>query len=57
MSSPFPSGYSASGSLPVLGNANFGNFRPQYSLPGSGQSGQGVQMAFPGVPANANQQK
>ncbi|XP_042241388.1 chromodomain-helicase-DNA-binding protein 3-like isoform X2 [Homarus americanus] len=40
---PFPVGYSPAGQLQTLGNANFANFRPQYSLPGAATA--------PGVPS------
>ena len=35
---PFPSAFSSNGQLAALGNANFGNFRPQYTLPGGAAS-------------------
>ena len=39
-SNPFPSAFSGSGQLAALGNTNFANFRPQYTLPGgAGSSG------------------
>ncbi|XP_045626390.2 chromodomain-helicase-DNA-binding protein Mi-2 homolog isoform X5 [Procambarus clarkii] len=40
---PFPVGYSPAGQLQSLGNTNFANFRPQYSLPGAATA--------PGVPS------
>merc|ERR1712106_26833 len=54
-STQYPSGYTAAGQVATLGKANFGNFRPQYSLPGSGNtnSSQPVPSAFPGIPQAA----
>lgn len=47
----YPPGYTAAGQIASLGNANFANFRPQYSLPGSGAATPpgSVQAAFPGI--------
>ncbi|XP_071548739.1 chromodomain-helicase-DNA-binding protein Mi-2 homolog [Panulirus ornatus] len=49
----FPVGYSPTGQLPALGNTNFANFRPQYSLPGAATAPGAVQAAFPGIPPMA----
>merc|ERR1712025_578787 len=49
----FPGGYAPSGALSALGNANFANFRPQYSLPGATSGPGAVQAAFPGIPPMA----
>ncbi|ROT70945.1 putative chromodomain-helicase-DNA-binding protein Mi-2-like isoform X5 [Penaeus vannamei] len=43
ISTTFPGGFTPTGALPTLGNANFANFRPQYSLPGAATG--------PGVPS------
>ncbi|XP_068214865.1 chromodomain-helicase-DNA-binding protein Mi-2 homolog isoform X13 [Palaemon carinicauda] len=44
ISTTFPGGYTPTGQLQTLGNTNFANFRPQYSLPGA-TSGQGAPPA------------
>lgn len=53
-STQYPGGYTVNGQIASLGNANFGNFRPQYSLPGSEKNtAQAVPSAFPGIPQTA----
>ncbi|KAK4311657.1 hypothetical protein Pmani_016856 [Petrolisthes manimaculis] len=52
-STPFPVGYTPAGQLASLGNTNFANFRPQYSLPGAATTQGAVQAAFPGIPPMA----
>lgn len=53
ISTTFPGGFTPTGALPTLGNANFANFRPQYSLPGAATGPGAVQAAFPGIPPMA----
>jgi len=53
-STQYPSGYTVNGQIASLGNANFGNFRPQYSLPGSDKNTEkAAPSAFPGIPQAA----
>lgn len=45
ISSQFPTGFQAAQLPGSFGNANFANFRPQYSVPGQNNPSQG----FPGM--------